>query len=293
MKTGLGNQAFTIIETLIVLAVSAMMILIALLLVGNQQQKNEFIQAAHDIQSEMNQVISNVQNGYYALPPNGLNCQRSTTSPVIPEISAPATGGNKLGTNSDCVLMGRAMQFGVNGKPADYNIYNLAGLRNSSANANVLSANLMDARPIALSSYGGGAYPAAEDTTESNTLEYGLGVGYSGTQQAMSFTFPGTTNLASAIAFITDPGSTGTNGLNPGTQAIRLYGVEATSLNNSADTRDNVVQELNRYNFLIQADSAKICFDDGRNTNHSAVITIGSNNRQLSTSLDFKNGPCP
>src|SRR5436190_880500 len=108
MIKGLHSPAFTIVEVMIVLAVTAAILLSALLMIGHQQENTEFIQAVHEAQSQIDDVINNVNSGYYASRQN-FECQSSLSGPVVDDSSS-----NTRGTNKDCIIIGRTMHFAVN-----------------------------------------------------------------------------------------------------------------------------------------------------------------------------------
>ena len=82
-----SKAGFTIVEVIIVLAVSSVLLVSALSLVGGQQKKAEFTQALSDIQSQIDGVMNNVATGYYANPGN---FQCTTTGDIAKAFAAGA-----------------------------------------------------------------------------------------------------------------------------------------------------------------------------------------------------------
>src|SRR5690349_7237200 len=122
MKTGLGSQAYTIVEVMIVLAVSAMLLVGALALIGSQSQKTQFTQAINDIRTQMNDIINNVSTGYYA------NTNNFSCTPTLgggPNIVPAAS--NTQGGNGGCAYIGRAVQFNPGANLKQFTMYNLVG----------------------------------------------------------------------------------------------------------------------------------------------------------------------
>src|SRR5882762_7178443 len=105
MKTGLNALGFTIVETMIVLAITGALLLMAMLMISGQQGKTEFTQAINDIQAQINDVINNVGTGYYAKTTD-FSCSAGASGPVF-----NASGSTGQGSNTACVFMGRAVQF--------------------------------------------------------------------------------------------------------------------------------------------------------------------------------------
>jgi type II secretory pathway pseudopilin PulG len=60
-----NSGGFTVVETLIVLAITGVMFVAIVGVVSGRQSKTQFNQAANNITAEIEQVISEVQSGYY------------------------------------------------------------------------------------------------------------------------------------------------------------------------------------------------------------------------------------
>ncbi|MGZ6004594.1 MAG: type II secretion system protein [Candidatus Saccharimonadales bacterium] len=284
MRRGFNAHGFTIVEVMIVLAVTGLLIAGSVQILSGQQKFTEFYQTARDTQSQIDEVLSNTQNGYYSSFQN-FDCSFSLGGPNI------VAGSNPRGTNHECISMGRAIQMAPAGRANSYNVYNIIGLQYTNASNDTLSTTFAQAKPIALSNYSGGSYPLAADTTEIHDLEYGLGA-KSMTYSAPNPITPSITDTfnTGVVAFISSLGSYGTSGLNSGNQQVGLYAYKTVSLGASKDT---AVQEINSRTstFTTPVYQVDICFDNdgGRN----AKITIGSNGRQLSTDLKIGSGNCP
>ncbi|HSX44369.1 MAG TPA: hypothetical protein VLE69_03715, partial [Candidatus Saccharimonadales bacterium] len=59
------SGGFTIVETMIVLAVTGFMFFSAMLFISGQQAKTEFTQAAHETEAKINDVLNDVSTGVY------------------------------------------------------------------------------------------------------------------------------------------------------------------------------------------------------------------------------------
>jgi len=277
MKTGLKTRGFTIVEIIIVMTVTAILLVSALTLFSGKQSAVQFNQAANDLQSQVNQIISNVQTGYYNRPAN-FTCTKSGSMPAI------ASGGSQdLGTNADCIFLGRAIQFFVSGTNDNgFDVYNLLGLHYDPGTSNAVST-LANASPIALApgTVTNGGFPT--DFTETDNLLYGL--------QAVSMQYNGSAATKSGIVAIVS----NING-NPaagGSSTASLYVVNNgnTNTDQTAAQAAEEIDKPNAANFTA-VDSVTVCFDGG--TSLYAILTIGSNNRQLTTTLNMLNkNPTP
>ena len=126
LKKGM-ESGFTIIEVMVVLAVSGAILLAAIYLVGGRQNDTEFTQAINDIQSQIQETINDTINGYY---PYSASFQCSTSG--APGNTGQGTSGSISGA---CTFVGKALQFGVlkgdgsgnHTNPEQYETYTIAG----------------------------------------------------------------------------------------------------------------------------------------------------------------------
>lgn len=160
MNKGLGPKGYTIVETLIVLAVSSALLFSAMILISGQQTKAEFLQGSRGAESRIRDVANDVINGNYDA--SGLSCTVGASGP--PTISV---GGTNQGSNSGCAFIGKVMHF--NSTDGTYSVHSVAGrqfLGTSVGSGNV--SNLAEAEPIDL-------YPNP-NKVERNDFGYGMKV---------------------------------------------------------------------------------------------------------------------
>jgi len=121
MNGGTQNQkplGYTIVEVMIVLAVSGLMFLVAAVFISGKQAKTSFAEGANELTSQIQSVITQVNNGQY------------TDVPFLCNVTAGALTYPSSGTpSSDCVFLGKFIRFGVNSDPSTYEVYTLAGDR--------------------------------------------------------------------------------------------------------------------------------------------------------------------
>lgn len=127
-------SGFTVVETLIVLAITGVLFVSVVGIVAGRQGKTQFTQAANSIRGEIEQVIGEVQSGYY------------------PGVSAANAGSNK-----EFVSIGKVMQFGtgLGADPERYSVYSLITPR---------SATDINAAPVTV----------VNQATRTTALKYGL-----------------------------------------------------------------------------------------------------------------------
>jgi len=261
------QSGFTIVETLIVVAVSSALLVSAVLLVADKQRKVEFNQAAQDIQAVIQQVASETSAGHYPSG-NNISCTISGGAPVI------VNGVTAQGSNTDCIFLGRAIQFGNAGAKDAYIIHTIAGYQRN-------NGSMVTAAPRAINLDSARTVGMARNGLEAVAMRY---VDISGTEPI------------SGVAFLQGLGQVDTNSnYISGSQQATVV-----PLRNSATTgTNNTLLLVTSINTQIGTTPAppvnpsggvQICFKGG--TDLWAQITIASNGRALSVTLDYKSAVC-
>ncbi len=251
MKTGLGKQAFTVVEVMIVLGVSSMLMISGLLLINGQQAKTQGKQALDDIKQQMDTVINNIATGYYPSFDNIL-CNAPAAGP--PSVGVGAAGSNSRGANTGCIFVGEAVQFRLNGVDSDYNVYSLAGRQYRSGTTNEDVHSVADTMPV-----------AHDALIDNKVLQYGM--------KPVRVKYNDTTNIGT-FAIITDFAGLDSNGnLASGSRAAQLYAVTGSALGDSQAAIEGVINNTAN---LVAANKVTICFDIG--LKQYGIITIGSTN---------------
>jgi len=102
-----ASMGFTIVEVMIVLAVSSLIVLSALTLVNGRQNKTEFVTGINDLQQQVQQIVNETASGLYP-GIGGFTCQPGASGPVT------FTGvSSAQGTNQGCIFLGKTIQFGL------------------------------------------------------------------------------------------------------------------------------------------------------------------------------------
>lgn len=123
MKGGRQPRGYTIIEVLIVLAVSSFLFVISATFINGKQERAAFEQGSNQFAAQIRGVIDEVIKGQYSDIP--FDC--STSSGVIS--FAPPTAGKTQGTNQECVFLGKAIHLKMSGGAGKYEVFSLAGAR--------------------------------------------------------------------------------------------------------------------------------------------------------------------
>src|SRR6266404_1087080 len=118
---GRTSGGYTIVEVMIVLAVSGVLLFSALTVVGGQQQKTSFSQAMQDVVSMIQNYAGQIQAGSYPSL-EGQSCHAVALG--NPRGNRPQIGGSG---SDDCISLGRAFQV----QPGSGTIYSypVLGLR--------------------------------------------------------------------------------------------------------------------------------------------------------------------
>jgi type II secretory pathway pseudopilin PulG len=248
---------FTIVETLIVLAVTGTLFASAATLINGRQAKTQFQTGINAAKQQMQQVINESASGFF--PGGGFNCTGS-----IGGQPSFTIGANAQGTNSGCTFVGKAVQLAPQGASATYVVYPLVGNRREVSGDNVTS--------IYSGPGGAGAWPVALNQVGSKTFsqqitfEDGLTV-YQPLTTAAAFGF------ISTFGGYTDSGGSSCNGLCSGSQQSQLYAVPLTSVSlNEAPASAAPAMSGNGKFVLVAPDSkVDICLTDGT---RSGLLTI-------------------
>jgi prepilin-type N-terminal cleavage/methylation domain-containing protein len=271
------QSGFTVIEVLIVLAVTAFIFVMAAWQISGRQNRTAFEVAIREVHSQIQKVVNEVSSGFYPSF-NNISCLGTPTGPSI-----TLAAGSEQGVNQDCIAMGKVIQFRVAGTdPEQFRVYTIAGLR-LNPDDNTESDSPADARPkvIAPSS----SNPNVPDNSVRETLQ-------SGTTTHSVVWGAGAGTAVGAIAFSQSMGSFGSSGvLQSGAHRVEVAAVDTTTLNMTSQVAAEAINSNWASSTFNPADGIRICFNSGT-TDQSGLVTIGSKGRDLSVSLDVRSSPC-
>ncbi len=130
-----STRGFTVVETLIVLAVTSGLFILTAVAINGKQQKTDFQVGSRNLQQQFQQIINEAATGYY--PSNtSFQCRIHP----VPRPNLEITGGsNAQGENKECVLIGKALVVGGMQHTDNYSVFSLAGRR-------VLADNVTETR---------------------------------------------------------------------------------------------------------------------------------------------------
>jgi type II secretory pathway pseudopilin PulG len=99
---------YTLIEVMIFLAVSGVLFVSAVALIQGQQGRTQFSQSMRDIDSKINQYVSEVSASYFPSNQDYSCAINAAGRPVLTKLTAGTKG---VGSNEDCIFLGKALQF--------------------------------------------------------------------------------------------------------------------------------------------------------------------------------------
>lgn len=294
-----GGEAsgYTIVETMIFLAVTAMLFTSALTLISGRQATVQFAQATRDAQSKFQDIINQVSSGFY--PTTG-----SFTCSANPLGTAPTfdvTTPSKQGTSNTCVFLGKVTQLGVGSDGDHYNVISVASRRVDSIG---LEVNSLDkAKPTAISppSAAAAASGSVPDVTEKTSFQYGLRVTRVTVPDPATGAYAGAASDYGSIAFFGSfPGAAASDpsSLTSGAQHVNFAPVSGSVLGEDLVDAVTHVNAINDSNTKMTPDASLksgivICLSD-QGGGRKAWLTIGGTVSNTSVKLDIgKSAVCP
>lgn len=145
------SQGFTIVETMIVLAITGLLFTMFVLSIEGRQDQAKFRQGINAVRTQIDQYINESQSGQYASTSNF----RCSATPAGPSISSGSS--TEQGANDGCVFLGKVLWFDNPSTPNGYTAYPIAGIKDA--------ADYSASRPTIVNIPG---------TTESTPYQHGL-----------------------------------------------------------------------------------------------------------------------
>jgi prepilin-type N-terminal cleavage/methylation domain-containing protein len=138
------NLGYTIVEVMIVLAISGVMFIIAASFISGRQQNASFTSGVRDMADQVQSISEQVNDGQFT--DVALTCTAQSSLNKVTITYAPTGTGSNLGTNSPCIYLGKLMYFYTKSTSApveNYIVFPLAGLTvNNDSPADLLGSGL-------------------------------------------------------------------------------------------------------------------------------------------------------
>jgi hypothetical protein len=302
-----NRRGFTVVETMIFLAVSAALFIAAVRLIGTQQRRAEFTYGIQEFSSQMRDVVNDVSTGYYDYRGN-LSCTANATGPPI-----LAGGGAKStqGENEGCIFIGRVIQFAPDDYGADfegYRIFTVAGRRVVEVGGSRKeTTNLMESRTVPL------AQKYGADATRNHVIPNGIRVRWVRYNTAQGVSPQLGINVRS-VGFFTNfaqynefnPDLLETTARNVDVLPITANGLGPAGLINEKDqahaadeiyamtdgSPSTVSDKAVIDNTLNPAGGVTVCLESGYGDLY-VLLNLGGNLRQLTSDINIQGGKCP
>lgn len=278
MRARHESRGYTILEVMLFLAISGVMFIMAAAFVSGKQSKSEFRQGINDINTQVQQVMNDVSNGFY---PSNNNFICKVIGGAAPQLTAGTGAGQ--GANTGCIFLGKVMQFRVAGSDGkDYNVFSVAGRQYKVSPADgTLSTTFAEAQPVPV-------YGAGFDLTDKKTLQWGVrvtsmksngtpinGVGFFGSFGAYASQSNRLQSGSQDVTVVAVPGSATPSGDVAGddTQASMAVHIPA-----------DVMADANR----LSNPNIVLCLDNG-NGQYGTLKIGGGGGQRLATAIQISN----
>lgn len=279
---GVLASGFTIVETMIVLAVTGALFIAIAASFSGRQDEAEFIHAINTAQAKIQQVILQTSEGFYTNQGN-FSCSSASGSVSITPGTYTGTQGTNGGATGGCVFLGKAIQFLVqSGTPNEqYRIYTVAGIQGPT---NGSPSPFQTVNPTVV------GQPGVDYTSYSDVgaWEYGLH-----TLFVRADKNPGCTAILcsfGSVGFLMEPGSlTGSGSYSSIAAPVDVVAAYGTTLGQTPTQAGSAISASLQSPTLDvnPPGGVQICLVSG-STKQSGLITIGYQGRQLNVTLDIK-----
>ncbi len=292
MNRGRHSAGYTIVETLIFLAVSGALFVSTMGLISGKQGKTEFTQAARDFEIQMQDIANDVSTGYYTNTTSNGNFIECTLLGSDIRITTP-NSTDRQGSNKDCIFVGRSLQVNIDPNPGQYNIYSLVGKRLASngADSSTISESSLVVIPQSTESkivnyyefscmfYATGTITPSADKPCTNTPSSPTAAIVK--TDSLSFT---TTFVGLDAAQERKSGDTQVNLVvgNPSSTPIGRNAASAISEIESYDTGSPQINPAGGIYICIQSNSSR----------QFALLRMGGNGSRFSTDMKIQTGDC-
>lgn len=260
-----GATGFTIIETLIFLAVSVAMLASVMFIFGGVQSRRQFSHSMRDIDSKFQDIINDVSAGYFD-ELKGYTCN-SGVGNSKPTFSAGASG---QGTNLGCIFLGKVILLSPSTKKDSIEISTVVGNRQKGSRD---VSTYTEAYPTTVFN---NTAPLIFDQTISYEIPWGVEVRSAKVNGADTYA----TGFYGSLA-----NSSGGSATDSGAQKVVHFKHNITTPNNTRLALKNCISTVGFCGFTPITHPWVICFWRG-DPNETAQLTIGGNGT-LTTKLEF------
>jgi type II secretory pathway pseudopilin PulG len=287
-KPVVNPLGFTILEVMVVLAVTLIILGSAIIAISGRTQTAIFMQQVNEVQSQLQAIMNNVSTGTFSTQPIYCNVNSGNFSFSL----TPVTD------TGDCIYLGDALLFTQSNQYFGFEIF---GAREAISNSGNLSATYGDAQPTIPSTP-----PSMDELVTSTSLDNELVPTAMKYMTTAGQAFSASTNNTDMVAFMYDPIASGTTGNLSSNTSSGAVGVNIIPVEDSAKPTDHQITTpsgalgyassvvnvsssgSNQYPLASTAASLEnpaggvgICFQS-QSTNQSVLYTLGGSGRNTS-----------
>jgi prepilin-type N-terminal cleavage/methylation domain-containing protein len=278
MKGGKTPLGYTIVEVMVVLAVSGIMFLIAATFINGKQEKASFTEGVNDMASTLQNIVTQVESGQYS----DINLNTCTFTTASKTVTFGPLAGSGQGTNQDCVFLGKLVYFSYDApapQSANYEVFSMAGGRVDGGGNPITTPS--DAGATVIDSL------TSQQTVPQNLLIRNVTV--------IDTSVSPLPQASYGIGFLQSPSVDVANSLTNGASNVGLYYVPGLGPNHAVNV-NTIINSGGGAN-VKTAQRVDICLSDGT---QYAEVTLGTNNAGNSQSnlnvdvkMDGKTWPGP
>lgn len=283
MKGGKSQQplGYTIVEVMVVLAISGVMLLLASQFISGKQEKTSFTSGVNEMASLIQDTIEQVTDGKYS--DIAFSCQVSASTPYY-LVFSPTLDTDTQGRNDQCVFIGKLLHF-YNFVTPNYEVFSLAGARFNSTSGTGPPSSLAEALPAAIDN-------SSISLTTQETIPQSLNVkGIKLTDSSGATVYPFSIGFVQSLGSLTSYTNPTTGftykDYNSGAQTVGLIyapGI-ATSCSPPGGTCESTAVSKIQNNVKL-ARSATLCLTDGTQYAEINIGDASTSNNQLSVNVN-------
>lgn len=268
-----STAGYTIVELMIVLAVSAIIAIGAFSAINGQRQRNEFSLGVRDFEQTITDIANDVSQGYF--PNQGNNILCTAGSGIT--FTDVGQGGKDQGNNADCLFAAKVIEFQPDNDDSLIRVHTVASRRLTPNDKLVTSLNDLKNGDIA-----GVAVNNVPRLEETFKLSYGMRV--------LSVKANGASNR-NAVSFLSGFGNKAAIGTKfTGSTPTNLYFVNGSYLGQSVDKLLDQLKKPASYQ-SPNAYGIEICLEHGRGGKKAKII-LGLQGQTLNTKKEMDISTC-
>jgi prepilin-type N-terminal cleavage/methylation domain-containing protein len=289
MKGEKTPAGYTILEIMIVLAVSGLMFLIAANFINGKQERTQFPGAVNSLATTIQKTVKDVVNGKYA--DINLKCTVTAGSPPVVSVTQSPTytttnnpSNDLQGTNNGCIFLGKVMQFqekvANQDVQSEFAIYPIAAAQLNSKGVPIGADGANPTTPYDLAGPTAIDVLATDNVTSYHLNMINMGLEDVANEPGSGQAFKNPINTFYAIGLLESLGTTNTPALN-GSQPVSLYYINSITTPQTRASAESLISGAS----ITPVPTGKeivMCVSDGT---QFAYIELGSAASQLQVNV--------